>query len=92
MYKNSTAFAVLLSYYSSFFRVGNNLLARGKYAVYVALTAHLGSPPFARGKPVSGKDKIAATGITPACAGNTLKIPHKIRTFLVGFSRFSLTF
>ena len=42
----------------------------------------LGSPPRVREKPGKFKLEDGSTGITPACAGKTLKDPNEIKTFL----------
>src|SRR5699024_2942375 len=51
-----------------------------------------GSPPHARGIRIREYDSAISAGITPACAGNTLKIPYKYRLFLKQKPTFRLTY
>ena len=51
-----------------------------------------GSPPLARGIHVRISRLFRTAGITPACAGNTLKIPYKYRLFLKQKPTFRLTY
>ena len=51
-----------------------------------------GSPPHARGIPLQILLDLQRLGITPACAGNTLKIPYKYRLFLKQKPTFRLTY
>ena len=51
-----------------------------------------GSPPHARGIQNRLEDPDLFLGITPACAGNTLKIPYKYRLFLKQKPTFRLTY
>ena len=41
-----------------------------------------GSPPRVREKLYTNRKTISDPGITPACAGKTLKGPNEIKTFL----------
>ena len=42
----------------------------------------LGSPPRVREKLIFSTSELFLLGITPACAGKTLKDPNEIKTFL----------
>ena len=66
---------------------------RGEYLIQVyPLGLALGSPPHARGILNESGLSANASGITPACAGNTLKIPYKYRLFLKQKPTFRLTY
>ena len=66
---------------------------RGEYLVCRLLVDCLsGSPPHARGILYMYHDSGCLCGITPACAGNTLKIPYKYRLFLKQKPTFRLTY
>ena len=49
-----------------------------------------GSPPLARGIPTVTKELVSTAGITPACAGNTLKKSLIYNLFPISISKFHL--
>ena len=64
---------------------------RGEYQT--APRRHLryqGSPPLARGILPNFRGQIPQAGITPACAGNTLKKSHIYSLFPISTSKFHL--
>ena len=66
---------------------------RGEYPSARAFPRNtVGSPPHARGIPQMNGVVKYWPGITPACAGNTLKIPYKYRLFLKQKPTFRLTY
>ena len=64
---------------------------RGEYtrSLYYA-KVNLGSPPLARGIRTSFQSVIQQIGITPACAGNTLKKSLIYNLFPISISKFHL--
>ena len=64
---------------------------RGEYLISQCFDFPVqGSPPLARGIPPWGDSKPQAPGITPACAGNTLKKSLIYNLFPISISKFHL--
>ena len=64
---------------------------RGEYAKeQESIRTGLGSPPLARGIQLERRISEALAGITPACAGNTLKKSHIYSLFPISTSKFHL--